>query len=239
MLALVDGDVLIHNVFHLSENFEVFKKKYHDTLESWLLLSFSTDCKVALKGGNNFRDEISTDYKKSPSRMKQRETLQGTYINDAYLWAAEQVNACRAPFGEADDLLHCWASRFRYRPYYVIISVDKDLMQVPGHHYNPRQNRYSVQSWKDSVDSFCTQMLQGDTIDNIPGCKGIGPVKAKRIVEAAESPGVAVIEKYKQLYGSKWEEEFLFNGSLLYLVRSIDDSFSLQLFIKRYIKGRL
>ena len=239
MLALIDGDVLIHNVFHLSETLDDFKKKYFITLEEWLLRSFATDCKVAIKGSNNFRDEIHSEYKKSPSRLKQREALQDTYINEAYHWVAEQRNTYRSPFGEADDLLHCWAIKFRYRPYYVLVSVDKDLLQVPGHHFNPRRDTYSVQTWEGAVLSFCSQMLQGDTVDNIPGCRGIGPVKARRILESSESPGFAVIEKYKQIYGSNWEEEFMFNGRLLYLVRSVDDSFSLKLFIKRYIKGNL
>ena len=81
--------------------------------------------------------------RKSPSRLKQREALQDTYINEAYHWVAEQRNTYRSPFGEADDLLHCWAIKFRYRPYYVLVSVDKDLLQVPGHHFNPRRDTYS------------------------------------------------------------------------------------------------
>lgn len=45
---------------------------------------------------------------------------------------------------------------------------------------------------------FWTQMLTGDTTDNIPGCKGIGPKKAEKILAGldAKTYGAAVWSTY-------------------------------------------
>jgi DNA polymerase-1 len=66
----------------------------------------------------------------------------------------------------------------------VIVSCDKDLMTVPGLHYNPRAAARSViaVSERDADYNHLRQTLTGDTCDGYPGCPGIGSEKVKRVL---------------------------------------------------------
>lgn len=64
----------------------------------------------------------------------------------------------------------------------VIVTLDKDLDQVAGWHYNfVTKKRYWVTP-EEGKYFFYQQVLTGDRIDNIPGLPKVGPVKAKKIL---------------------------------------------------------
>ena len=65
----------------------------------------------------------------------------------------------------------------------VIVSLDKDLKQVPGLHYNFVKKEFDTVTPQQGLINFYTQFLVGDTSDNIRGCTGIGPVKARKAFE--------------------------------------------------------
>lgn len=69
----------------------------------------------------------------------------------------------------------------------VICSADKDLLQIPGKHFNWNTEDKGVfeQSAEEAELAFWTQVLAGDPTDGIPGCKGIGPKRARALVENA------------------------------------------------------
>lgn len=99
---------------------------------------------------------------------------------------------------EADDLLGIeQMSYFRNGSEdSCIVSIDKDLNCIPGWHFNPglirkgivvkEPSRYLV-SPKEALHFFYTQLLVGDTADGIKGAIGIGPAKAKQILEGCET----------------------------------------------------
>jgi 5'-3' exonuclease len=64
----------------------------------------------------------------------------------------------------------------------IICSIDKDLLQIPGKHYNFVKKEFLDVSRIEGLQHFFKQILIGDTADNIGGCKGIGPVKAERLL---------------------------------------------------------
>ena len=84
---------------------------------------------------------------------------------------------------------------------HVGASNDKDLDNTPGWHYNfIKKERYYV-SENEAYRNFYRQALMGDSVDNIPGLKGIGPAKAETILGAAIRPEVlerAVVAAYKE-----------------------------------------
>jgi len=70
---------------------------------------------------------------------------------------------------------------------------------IRGWHYNfVKQNLYYVTE-QEAIKNFYIQILTGDRVDNIPGLKGIGPVKAKKILKDCQTEQDlfdAVLEKY-------------------------------------------
>lgn len=69
----------------------------------------------------------------------------------------------------------------------VSVSIDKDLLQVPGWHYNWVSNTVRRISPREGDFNFYTQMLTGDATDNIPGLPGIGEAKAATLLDGARS----------------------------------------------------
>lgn len=69
----------------------------------------------------------------------------------------------------------------------VSVSIDKDLLQISGWHYNWVDDRIQWISPKDADLRFYSQLLTGDVTDNIPGLPSYGPAAAKRILKGVVS----------------------------------------------------
>lgn len=96
-------------------------------------------------------------------------------------WRAEIVTG-----QEADDALGIAQCSAPPRTT-VICSNDKDLDMIPGLHWNfVKGNLYTVTPG-EALYNFYKQVLTGDTSDNIPGLKGIGPKKAEAILDGLSS----------------------------------------------------
>lgn len=74
----------------------------------------------------------------------------------------------------------------------VVCSIDKDLLQIPGLHYNFVKKEKILVTPEDGLLSFYRSILIGDVADNIKGVYGIGPAKAAKILPKWESEHVAV-----------------------------------------------
>ena len=74
----------------------------------------------------------------------------------------------------------------------IIVTVDKDLLQVPGLHYNPVTKRRTTVEKVDGDHLHMHQTLAGDPVDNYDGVPRIGMGKAeKRLAEAGLDPVLA------------------------------------------------
>lgn len=139
----------------------------------------------------NFRNDIYPEYKSNRLETPPELVPQFAYIRKAVeafnLPSVEQIGY------EADDLLATYAAEAAaHGDETLIYSSDKDLMQLLGPHvylYDPLKQR---QVTKETVfEKFGVapdrvvdiQALVGDTSDNIPGVKGIGPKTAAELIE--------------------------------------------------------
>ena len=89
---------------------------------------------------------------------------------------------------EADDWLGILATNPDWvKGNAIIVSGDKDLNQIHGVHY---WQWNEIPLWtvteEDAMRQFYIQTLTGDSTDNIKGCPGVGPVKAKKLVDSME-----------------------------------------------------
>lgn len=104
-------------------------------------------------------------------------------------WCEETYRSYTRPRLEADDVIGILATHKKLIPgEKIIVSVDKDLGQIPGLHLNPRAPHEGVYrvSEKFAERLLWTQVLTGDQTDNYTGCPGIGPKKAEAILNKTD-----------------------------------------------------
>jgi len=121
----------------------------------------------------------------------------------------------------------------------ILSTVDKDLNNTPGWHHNMRTGEVYWVTEEEATYSFYKQLLTGDRTDNIQGIKGVGDVKATKILAECDSElsmYLAVNEAYinyvestrtpldKECIIEEAHEMLLENSYLLWMVRELDDS---------------
>lgn len=157
----------------------------------------------------NFRYALFPDYKANrPPRPHHYDFIKEYLFSN---WDA------RISFGmEADDALGInqqWSPDSVASGATVICSIDKDLLQIPGNHYNFVKKEYRTQTVEEANRSFYVSILVGDTTDNITGCWKIGPVKAAKALEGCSTEEeylIKIIEVYlKQEKDGRTKEEIL------------------------------
>ncbi len=122
---------------------------------------------------------------------------------------------------EADDLLGITQSHNT-----VICSVDKDLNNIPGLHYDELKSEKGVYevSELDADRNFFCQLLTGDRTDNIPGLYGVGTSsKLLGVVRGCTEWNdmyLAVKAEYEKRFGSYWKLFMFENAQLLYILRT-------------------
>lgn len=130
----------------------------------------------------NFRQEIYPGYKsnrKPEDRPLLWEGLRDYITGGAYKWYQK-------PGLEGDDVLGILATHpSLIRGDKVIVSTDKDMKTVPGHHYNLDTKSHMNISEEEADYWHLFQTLTGDVVDQYPGCPTIGAVRAKAILEGA------------------------------------------------------
>lgn len=128
-----------------------------------------------------FRHDIDASYK---SNRKAHAAPLG--LRDLREWACSEYDSRWKPNLEADDVIGIMATDPRIlKGNVVVCSADKDLHQVPGLHINPMHpddGLYTVLP-SEATRQFYMQVLTGDATDGYPGCPGVGPVKAARILD--------------------------------------------------------
>jgi 5'-3' exonuclease len=116
---------------------------------------------------------------------------------------------------EVDDELAIQA-----QPNSVICSIDKDLRQIPGEHYNPVKDEFEVVDSEQAALTLYTSMLVGDSSDNLRGIDGLGPVKAGRLLAGLDSKEAHL--KVQSIYDDHGRD-FFHSYRLFRLLRSIDE----------------
>lgn len=136
---------------------------------------------ILLSGPGNYRERIATYKEYKGNRDPDHKPVHYQAIRD-YLtqnWGAVVVHG-----HEADDEASILAAKLRRkRVPYVVASIDKDLHQIPGTHYDYRVKQRVEISEQDARGVLWRQALSGDATDNIPGACKIGAVKAQKLVE--------------------------------------------------------
>jgi 5'-3' exonuclease len=214
MKALIDGDILVYRVGFASENEveSIAVARCSEFLEDLLLFNGFDSYQGYLTGKKNFRNEIAitAPYKgnRKAAKPKHYELLR-EYMQKAWDFVMIEDQ-------EADDAIGIASYEMQVGEY-CICSIDKDLDMLRGDHFNFVKHEHYFVTEEEGIKNFYKQMLMGDRVDNIIGIKGIGAVKAERLLKECNNEKemyLAVLEAYE---GN--EERVLENGRLLWIRR--------------------
>jgi len=212
--ALMDGDIYAFRVACTTENDNeaIAVYRVNEMIENTLAEVEASEYKLFLTSPDNFRKHIYPEYKANRTATKPKH-LQ--FLRD---YLVESWQGTVAEKMEADDYLG-----INQHESSIICSIDKDLLQVPGKHYNFVKKEFYEVDEETGFRNFYTQLLTGDTSDNIKGIAGIGPVKAKKaLAEATNEYEMFCI--VRDMY--KNDEWMIMNGRCLHILRSLDDDWT-------------
>lgn len=177
--------------------------------------------KVYLTGKGNFREEMDHEYKanRDPNHKPTHYAAIKEYLIKHH--EAEVVDGMEADdaMGIAQTVIN---NKFNNYDHSVIASIDKDMLMIPGWHFNWNKGVDVFMNEDDAIRHFYKQCLTGDAADNIKGIKGIGEKRAEKILGDCEdeiSYFNAVAEAYDLHYGDEAADRLSHAADLLWIMR--------------------
>ena len=238
MIALFDADSLIfascYNrvsdideipyIQDIDESISKFEKGFQDIMDEVGEEYPLTGVMVFSGSKGTYRKEISKEYK---ANRKKKELPPMLPLLHKYV--KERYNAVHDDYYETDDLVATYWRKLSDRDgvdNVIIVSIDKDYMQFPAliYNYHYKKKQFIKLSKQDAWYNFYTQMIVGDTADNVNYCKGKGKKFAERLLSDKKtkfSMQRAVYSVYKDIYKEKAKENFVECYKLLKLVENI------------------
>ena len=218
--ALIDGDVFAYRAAFATQGGSETdaRVKIDNLLQNsiefvcdWLY--DSADYEIYLTcSGYQFRHDIAKSHVYKGNRKGKPKPTHLSYIRD---YMTSDWKAITSVEQEADDCLAIQATELDYDC--TIVSVDKDMLQVPCWHYNPVKGSMVRVEPFEGTKFFYTQILTGDSADNIHGLHKVGPKKAEKILD-----GTATEEELWEAVVKAYEgdvDRVLENARLLWLRR--------------------
>lgn len=221
--VLIDGDIIAYRAAFSTEQMgsSDTEKKIDDLI--WFILDKTTvfpelheDYVVYLTGKGNFRNEIAKSHVYKGNR---KSVQKPRHLQHARDYMHGKYEAIISQGEEADDLIAIEATRLGHDA--CVASIDKDMLQIPCWHFNIVKGTYEKVTPDGGMKFFYTQILTGDTADNIKGLFRVGPKKAEKILDGAVSEEELWDCVVKAYDGD--EERVVENARLLWLRREVGE----------------
>ena len=249
MIALIDGDIVAYRCAASCEPTKLKPQlesredaigRLEGLMQDIIHDTDSSSYSVYLGGANNFRKALDSTYKAT------RTTPPPTYLADCKQYLVEHWNAEIADNCEADDMLGIrQTDTYNYLQMYgedgylsdgvylpkipetVICSIDKDLLQIPGYHYNFVKKEYTHVTETQGWVNFFTQMIMGDKSDNVMGYDGKArgnPPPQFLIPVLTDLQNMTEEEMFQTVWDMYQDKDkFVTNYKLLWIWRQVDD----------------
>lgn len=217
MNVLIDSDIVAYRCAAASENdpLEIAVIRTNELMHRIIHDTGATEYEAFLSGTDSYRKALDPTYKanRTQERPKWLEDLREHLITH---WKATVTQ-----YIEADDAIGIAASKAAFcDTSYVIASIDKDLKQLYGKHYNFVKNEWDFVTPLDAIKLFYKQMLIGDKSDNVYGVTGIGVVKAGRAIDPFDEEN-DMFELVWNMYSDK--QRFFTNAQLLWILKQTEN----------------
>ena len=220
MQALIDHDLVVFrcaaSAEHDSLNIAIHRAEA--LLDELLTKTGADSYRAFLSGKSNFRKTIYPEYKANRTAPKP------VHLEALREYALDKQNAELAPDTlEADDALG-----INQTDDTIIVSLDKDLLMVPGKHFSweikgkgwTKPDKFTEQTKLGGLRLFFEQCLKGDTADNIKGIEKIGNKRAAALLADCVTEQ-QMFDAVRNAYGN--DEEFIMNASVLWIMQNEED----------------
>lgn len=198
---LIEQGVQIGDNLIFAPGFDYVENILHERIQHILDETGSDDYDLYLTEGETFREGIAVTKPYKGNRVDHKPW----HYKNLSVYMKDVLNAQVVKHIEADDAMAIIHSQNPNGT--IICSRDKDLRQVPGRGYSwelGRQASFGPEEIDElgwlNLDTekrklsgvgymfFASQVLTGDTVDNIPGLRGCGPVAAYNMLKDCSSP---------------------------------------------------
>lgn len=183
---------------------------------------------VYLSGPTNFRTDVAVT---RPYKGNRDRTKDPIYKKDVQEYLVREYGAESTVSIEADDAIGIALTADSSG---CAVTIDKDLDQIAGWHYNWVSGEGYKVSPREADFNLYAQVLSGDLTDNIPGLEGVGPIKARAILDGSKS-SLDLARRAFQAYRDRFdsgadgreaaETYFLEQMRLVYIQRNTDGSY--------------
>jgi len=208
MKALIDADIVAYRVACTCQEDDaqdfVFAR-LEDLVDSILVNTEATEYRLFLTGKDNFRYTIYPEYKAHRPKEKP------FWLEAARQYLIATFNAEVIDGQEADDAMGIYQTEDT-----IICSIDKDLLMIPGRHYNFVKDEFITVTEESGIRHFYIQCLTGDRADNIKGIEKIGPKKAEKLLAECITEK-EMFDAVRNAYSN--DEEFIMNARVLWIRR--------------------
>lgn len=171
---------------------------------------------VAFLTNGSHRYSFYPEYKANRKKLDKPK-----YLSELREYTINTLGFCQVKGYEADDLVNMCKEQLGDNT--LIVHTDKDLDQIPGNHFNYKKSEFYDISEDTAELNLWTQVITGDSIDNIKGIPGKGIKAAEEItIEAginANPYSSEVLNEYIKKFGEyQGIEEFTKNYKLIKLL---------------------
>ena len=236
MINLLDGDLIAYRASASCEPTkakpfleppEVAIWRLHDMIERICINTNSQDIECYIGGSDNFRYSIYPEYKSNRTKEKPH------YLEACREMLVMQYKATVVNGIETDDALGI--AQTKYDGNSRICSLDKDLLQIPGSHFNWVTGVMRLVSPLDGLRTFYKQLILGDRTDNIPGYDGKLRGEAPKFIQKLFEPidemtdevdmynYVCDIYSEQVSWADDWKTPMHRNAQLLYILKNEEE----------------
>jgi 5'-3' exonuclease len=157
---------------------------------------------------DNWRTECYPEYK-----ANRKDARKPFWYDDIRAYMDITYKCVQGKCYEADDLIAMRAyANSGEGVDWVIVSIDKDFLQIMGTHYNWVKEELVTIDGPTALQNLAVQRIAGDGVDNIKGCPGIGDAKARAHLFNSKQPDLEAMilemytESYTDLAEARWQE---------------------------------